>query len=200
MLIAITSPEFLPDEARALTALFDHGLDRLHVRKPGADEQKIAALLDRMDPTYYDRISLHDCFALQQRYGIGGLHLNGRNPELPSGFSGVVSRSCHSIEELWQWREKCDYLFLSPIFDSISKEGYSAHFSDAELVEAMHDGVIDRKVVALGGVSIERIGQVKRYGFGGVALLGDLWLKYHNADDLSEFLLHFDRLRREVEF
>ena len=36
-LIIITSPDFIPDEARIVTELFKAGLDLLHVRKPGAD-------------------------------------------------------------------------------------------------------------------------------------------------------------------
>ena len=33
-LIIITSPDFIPDEARIVTELFKAGLDLLHVRKP----------------------------------------------------------------------------------------------------------------------------------------------------------------------
>ena len=35
-LIVITSPDFIPEEARIITGLFEVGLDLLHLRKPGS--------------------------------------------------------------------------------------------------------------------------------------------------------------------
>lgn len=195
-LIVVTSPEPVLDEAAVLEALFERGVDRLHLRKPAASEQELRTLLDGIAPRWYSRISLHDGFSLQAEYGIGGVHLNERNPELPDGFVGRISRSCHSLDELRLWRSQCDYLFLSPIFDSISKSGYQARFSLDELSAAAREGVIDRHVVALGGVSVERIDTVRRLGFGGVAVLGDLWGRYHAPVDLPRLLEHFDNLRQ----
>ena len=40
-IIVLTHPEFLPDEAEALTCLLDKGLDRLHLRKPGCSEAQL---------------------------------------------------------------------------------------------------------------------------------------------------------------
>ena len=44
-LIIITSPDFIPDEARIVTELFKAGLDLLHVRKPDADVHAVENLL-----------------------------------------------------------------------------------------------------------------------------------------------------------
>lgn len=195
-LIVVTSPEFLPDEAHVLSELFAHGLDRLHLRKPTASESQLGKLLGELPPDCRARISLHDGFSLQKAYGLGGVHLNGRNPLPPTGFDGLVSRSCHSLDEVRKWRSHCDYLFLSPIFDSISKEGYMARFTPEELESAARDGLIDHRVIALGGVSADRIDAVRRLGFGGVAVLGDLWGRYQAPADLPRLLRHFDTLRR----
>ena len=67
------------------------------------------------------------------------------------------------------------YMSLSPIFDSISKKGYKAAFSAAELEEARLRGIIDQRVMALGGVTFDKINEVKRMGFGGAMILGDAW-------------------------
>lgn len=72
------------------------------------------------------------------------------------------------------YKDECDYLFLSPIFDSISKAGYRSAFSHEQLQRAADEGVIDRKVIALGGVTPERIPYLHSLGFGGVAMLGAL--------------------------
>lgn len=41
-LIILTTPDFLPQEATALTAILDKGF-RLHLRKPGCSEKELAA-------------------------------------------------------------------------------------------------------------------------------------------------------------
>lgn len=50
-----------------------------------------------------------------------------------------------------------DYLFLSPIFDSISKRGYLSQFSFESLQNAAKEGLIDGKVFALGGVTQAKV-------------------------------------------
>ena len=120
-IIVITDAECLPGEAEAISALLEEGVWRVHIRKPGADVEDVSALLDAVPERYYGRISMHDCHDLALRYGLGGVHLNGRNPVPPSGFAGLISRSCHSFSELSVYSSICDYMFLSPVFDSISK-------------------------------------------------------------------------------
>ena len=68
-----------------------------------------------------------------------------------------------------------EYVFLSPIYDSICKQGYVSRFTTGELQEAHKTGVINTKVIALGGMTASRIGEIKKYGFGGAAFLGYLF-------------------------
>lgn len=186
MLVVITLPTFINNEANAIVALFEQrGIDLLHLRKPGAEEEAVEALLREIPSVYYPRIVMHDFHALAIKYHLGGIHLTGRNPEVPQEWTGRVSTSCHSIEELV--RRKQDgyiinnekrafaYLSLSPIFDSISKQGYHAAFSQEQLATAKEQGIIDQGVLALGGVTFDRIAQVQEMGFGGAMILGDAW-------------------------
>ena len=46
------------------------------------------------------------------------------------------STALHQLEQLGQPHGSVDYAFLSPIFDSISKRGYSAAFDDLEQLSA----------------------------------------------------------------
>lgn len=186
--IVITAPEFLPDEAAMLAALLEHGADRIHLRKPGCTAGELAALIERLPAKYYPRISLHDHFGLQARYGIGGIHLNSRNPLPPPGFKGVVSRSCHSLDEVARHKASVDYVFLSPVFDSLSKAGYRAAFAPGALDEAAKLGIIDRKVIALGGMSAKKMPQVRAWGFGGIALLGAVWQSCRTPADAKVVL------------
>ena len=63
-----------------------------------------------------------------------------------------------------------DYVFLSPVFDSISKQGYRAAFSMETLEQAR--GIIDEKVFALGGVTLDKITILEQLHFGGIAVYG----------------------------
>ena len=111
----------------------------------------------------------------------------------PNAFHGSISCSCHTIEEVITQKESKDYVFLSPIFDSISKVGYHAAFSPTSLKQAAIENVIDEKVIALGGLTANNIPLVKEWHFGGVALLGDIW-KRMSDPQVDEYLNHIRTL------
>ena len=189
MTIVITQPYFITNEVDAIVRLFDErGIDRLHVRKPEASEDEVAALISSIPACFYPHISIHDHHALAVRYGLGGIHLNSRHPVLPEEWQGLVSISCHSIAELASCLKqndtkgcdslmsyRYDYLSLSPIFDSISKQGYHAAFTREMIEDARRRGIICQKVLALGGVTFDRLSEVREMGFGGGMILGDAW-------------------------
>lgn len=194
--IVITSPVFIPGEATLVTTLFDCGIDALHLRKPEATEEECAALVNDIPEAYRRQIVVHDHFRLCRDYRLMGIHINSRNPQPPAGLRyGSLSASCHSVAEVAGRKKHCDYVFMSPVFDSISKRGYGAAYSRSELDEAAAKGIIDSRVMALGGVSLENIGQLRRWRFGGAAFLGDVW---NRACD-SDFAHHIRKLRNELD-
>lgn len=170
--IAVTPPAFHDGEAAFISRLLAGGVDVVHLRKPGSAEAECAGLLEALSEDERARVVAHDHFGLAARYGLMGIHLNSRNPSVPEGFRGQLSRSCHSFEEVRRFKPECGYVFLSPVFDSISKQGYSSAFSARELHRAAASGIIDSRVVALGGVTPERLPYLRSLGFGGAAMLG----------------------------
>ena len=54
----------------------------------------------------------------------------------------------------------------------MSKLGYASAFTDATLRQASEQGILDNKVVALGGVTPDKIHYLKSLNFGGAAMLG----------------------------
>lgn len=174
-LIVLTDAAFTPGEEEVIRRLMDAGIERIHLRKPAASEAEMRRLVESLPAACYPRLSLHDHLPLAAEYGLGGVHLNGRNPEAPAGFRGLVSRSCHSFEELAESAPATDYRFLSPIFDSISKSGYRAAFSEEALRDAAARGIIDGGTFALGGVDPARLPQLRAWGFGGAVMLGCIW-------------------------
>ena len=191
--IIITSPEFLSGEATFISKLFSQGLDLLHLRKPEASLEAYKRLLLQIPKHWYSRIVLHEHFALAEKFGLHGIHLNRRCSQVPDSFRGSISCSCHTLEEVKKQKDSKDYVFLSPIFDSISKVGYHAAFSPTSLKQAAIENVIDEKVIALGGITAKNIPLVKEWHFGGVALLGDIW-KRMSDPQVDEYLNHIRTL------
>lgn len=169
-IIAITSPLFLPDEGRRICKILENGeAELVHIRKPEANIKEIRNLLNQIPSSLHSKIKLHDCFSLLDEFQLGGVHLNRRNGICTKeGIS--LSRSMHSLSELEE-ADKYDYVTLSPIFDSISKEGYKSNFIFPELKEALKD----KRVIALGGVTPDKIPWLKEFGFFGAAMLGYFW-------------------------
>ena len=168
-MIAITPEEIQPCEARWVTSLLDGQWDTVHLRHPAASLTDMRRLIEAIPQRLHRRLRLHGHFVLGAKFNIGGLHLNRRCPSAPAFYSGPLSRSCHSIEEVIASTD-CDYVTLSPIFDSVSKQGYKAAFSPEDLSRL--DDVTAPQTIALGGITPERVPELSRYNFTGFAVKG----------------------------
>ena len=200
-LIVITKPTFFIEEDKIITALFEEGLDILHLRKPETAAMYSERLLTLIPEKYHRYIVTHEHFYLKEEFGLMGIHLNARNSQEPKGFSGHVSCSCHSIEEVKAKKRYYDYVFMSPIFDSISKKDYNSAYTPVELRQAAKEGIIDKNVMALGGINPDNILQIKDYGFGGAVILGDLWNKFDDCkdQDYHRIVQHFIKLKEMAD-
>jgi thiamine-phosphate pyrophosphorylase len=173
--IAITLPDAISGEVATIRYLLANGFDIVHLRKPNVDIEYCRQLLAELTDTERSRIVVHDYYALYEEFGLRGVHLNRNIESLPSDYSGSRTRSCHSLEEVARYKAEVDYLFLSPIFDSISKVGYHSAFSHDELCQAARKGIIDSRVIALGGVTADKLAYLESLGFGGIAMSGAIY-------------------------
>jgi thiamine-phosphate pyrophosphorylase len=119
------------------------------------------------------------------------------NPDVGGDHRLSISVSCHSFEEIMAALAAFDYMFLSPVFDSISKTGYKPRYTPEQLNDAKVKGVVNSRVIALGGICAERISVVRRYGFGGVAVLGSLWTESAVGGNMDGLLERFNELKKE---
>ena len=173
-LIAITKPYCENEEAAFIRRLFESGFDIVHLRKPEADINYCRVLLEKLTEEERKKIIVHDYHILYEEFSLKGIHINKNITTLPEGYQGFKTRSCHSLEEVKMYKNDFDYVFLSPIFDSISKVGYKSTFDENVLRKASEQGIIDEKVVALGGVTFDKLPFLKELNFGGVAMMGSL--------------------------
>lgn len=145
----------------------------IHIRKPGAQRQKVTALLEALVLGGADmkRFTIHYDPELALRFSLGGIHLKGDELKSAEKYPVVrLSASAHSWEEAAMWSPLADYVFLSPVFDSISKPG---HLGKIDISKARNRGL--NNIVALGGIDRENIGTVRKAGMTGAALLGSIW-------------------------
>jgi thiamine-phosphate pyrophosphorylase len=194
-LIVITSENFFDDEGRIINLLFQNGLEILHLRKPSSSIEAVKELTMSIDASFHKRIVLHDHFSLTETFDLRGVHLNRRNMVAPQKEKLSLSCSCHSFEEVVSSRGY-DYVFLSPIFDSISKAGYIGGFTSEQLYEAKYEGIINERVMALGGITQDKIPLVGQFGFGGIVVLGAIWSDFGRDGNTDDLLRRFDKLKR----
>lgn len=173
--IAITTPKVDDKDVRLIKRLLECGIDIIHLRKPESDIHACRQLLKALTKEERERIIIHDYPELYDEFSLKGIHINRNVSSLPDDYIGFRTRSCHSLEEVERYKDEYNYLFLSPIFDSISKVGYRSGFRKEELQGASMKGIIDEKVVALGGVTFESIAYLKGLKFGGVAMIGSIY-------------------------
>jgi thiamine-phosphate pyrophosphorylase len=181
-LIVITSPDIVPGEASFICRLLDAGTDRVHLRKPYGQRDDYESIIMQIPEIYRKRLVVHDYFELCSKYMLGGIHLNVRNNRFSPNSCGTVSCSCHSFTDVTERKPMMDYMFLSPIFDSISKVGYMSAFSEEILYQASSDGIIDSKIMALGGVTFQSISLLEKLSFGGAVMLGEVWQRIADGD------------------
>lgn len=212
-LIVISPEEFWPDEKETLLGLFERGLKYYHLRKPTSTYEEVKAFVESIPKEYHERIVVHYYLGCVTNFGLMGLHYNSKNLDQAVHFhEGIqevsklqhglkkdntrlnASYSAHSYQEVLSVQETFTYQFLSPVFDSISKVGYTASFQLDEMKTFLttHHNL---DIVALGGVKAERLPLLQEMGFWGAAVLGEIWNKQLSP---AERIQKFDVLCQQL--
>ncbi|MCJ8165130.1 thiamine phosphate synthase [Pontibacter sp. E15-1] len=175
-LIVITSPERVGQEQQVCCQLFALGLQTLHVRKPGATLPELRNWLQLLPERYHRHIMLHTHHALAQEFAVKGLHFRETERAATATTEKgrlIFSSSFHTLGAVQQPQPYLDYAFLSPVFQSISKKDYPAAFTSDDLKAALPKATLP--LVALGGITAEKLPLVQNLGFAGAAVLGAVW-------------------------
>lgn len=186
----LSLPSFFDGEAQLIQQLFENGMPCLHIRKPEAAVNEIEALINQIDASYYNRMIVHDQVELAKKYNLKGVHFSFRtrnkiSTPLPNF---IKSCSCHSLPELAVISNSVDDAFLSPVYDSISKDGYQSKFKLND-IKADLKQINSCQVFALGGISVDKVERIKTLGFDGIAVLGALWQSPDPNTVLKQFLI-----------
>ena len=188
MNITVITPENdIRKEYEYINDMFKNGLQRLHLRKPGNSTDENRRYIKSIDPQYHPRIIITGNFDLFHEFELGGIHLNGsarRDEELRKKLDyispGLVSTSYHTWQKIVENDFPFGHVFISPVFDSISKKEYKANIDLHGALQTKQKLANLNKhcpqIIGLGGVGINEIKPLHENGFDGAALLGTLWM------------------------
>ena len=198
-MILITEPDFIPDEEKFITAFFNEGLEILHLRKPEATALQMHELISKIDEKFHSRIMIHSHYELFETFKIRGVHFTENSKGQIRSYEKVQCKKSLAVHELSDLKcvdNSIDYVFLSPLFSSVSKAGYSKQWN-FESIKAELSEYRNFKVMALGGITLDNVKQVKELGFDDFALLGSIWEPVKSGCELSHVIEIFNRFQNE---
>jgi len=187
-LILISHPDFFKGETVIVSSLLDRYNFTFHLRKPEASEQELIDYLDEIPESLHSKIVLHNEIEVFSNFKLKGMHFSGAKREHGKQLATSIRKgtSCHSIREIKSLGKAFDYVYLSPIFESISKPGYQGNLNMEEIKMFLKESR-QSKVYALGGINASSIAQLETFPFDGLVVLGAVWTRdpFKNQDLIS---------------
>ncbi|HLP03889.1 MAG TPA: thiamine phosphate synthase [Paludibacter sp.] len=175
-MILVTNPQPVPCEMEIINALFEKGLETLHIRKPDFDEGMVVDYISKIDNRFHRQVMIHSHYGLLDSFGLKGIHFTEKTKPLLPDFADkncVKSMAVHELAGLEGVRA-VDYILFSPVFPSVSKEGYSKEWDFDELKTKL-SAKRNYNIVALGGITPDKLKSVWEMGFDDFAVLGSVW-------------------------
>lgn len=198
--VVISPPNNLEGEIELLKCLFDDGLEYFHLRKPGIDsaflEKSLIDYLEQLPEKYHDKIILHSNYDLVNMYNLKGVHYSKNNLPVKT-FNNYrhQSASFHSIDEIEKNEIPYNYVFLSPVFDSISKQNYKSSYDLKTVTNFLKSNHNRVDVIALGGIDENTVLQAYEAGFDGAAVLGAVWKTFEETKSIDLTIKKFNMIK-----
>ena len=171
------------DDAEPLLALIGTaaaaGIDLVQVREPGLGDRALGDLVARAVESARGtrtRVLVNDRVDVALAHGAAGVHLKGGSfpavrvrARTPPGW--IVGRSIHGLDEGVRVTAAggLDYVLLGSVFETASKPGRLP--LDAGVLRKAA-GTLPVPVLAIGGITLERVPEVAASGAAGLAAIG----------------------------
>lgn len=200
----------IPEEHVLLNTLFEQGLKHFHLRKKAYSEDEMMAYLAQIPSQYHRHIVIHSHFHLVETLGLKGVHFskaytvqdfmqeNGLSAEQMREKYPHISHSVHSLADIQNNDFPFDYLFLSPVFDSISNKGYNSRIKIQTIRKFFKSEPDHVDVIALTGITAEKVESIYHAGFNGLGLLGHIWVEYKENGNLESAVGKFNKVKANV--
>ncbi|WP_299799791.1 thiamine phosphate synthase [uncultured Maribacter sp.] len=195
MIVLIAPEADNPNEIELLHQLFQEGLAYYHLRKPLKDYQEHCDYLNAIDTKYHNRIVVHFFHELINEYDLKGVHFQEQkridhidNPgqyfKNLDMYGKTISSSFHDPKVLEDCEFEFDYHLLSPVFSSISKQGYEGKGFNVNQSEKL--------IVGMGGITDKTVQQTLKLGFKGIGVLGGVWNMENPVESFVALKKHYE--------
>jgi thiamine-phosphate pyrophosphorylase len=170
------------------------GLPAIQLRERDMSTSELLALAHKIRSiTTPPAVSLivNDRVDLVMALNLDGVHLRSDSlPTLPVreliGPRRLIGISTHSTEEVQRANQDgADYIVFGPIFDTPSKRSFGHPLGLDLLAAVCRESTVP--ILAIGGITLERVHDVRRAGAHGVAVIGALLTR----DDIGEAVREF---------
>jgi thiamine-phosphate pyrophosphorylase len=203
LLMVITPSKTVPDEADAVTRMFEHGLQFLHLRKPKFTTVRMKQYLDEIPKQYHNRIIIHSHHKLILKYNLKGVHYSSTHLSSKLKYRWLRFRLKFKLNSLIKSRNHTrtnslfekeildfDYYMLGTMFNNVNNEFYSGFYE-----ESIKDVInsTGKKVIARGGTNPAIIGKCKEMGLYGIAFKSYIW---NSATPFQQFLNIVDAFKQ----
>ena len=207
-LIVLSPSEKRESEISFLLNMFEQGLPAYHLRKIKFSTRELKNFISEIPEKYHNRIVIHTHHELALKFNLQGIYISSAYKKRKySTWLRVkwlrlrrnklqISRAFRSTEDLVDLKSKFNYVFLSPVFDSLSGN-FQAGFSERNLRTALKE--TKYHVVARGGISVETIQKAKELGFWGVAFYSSIWKTKNPVQEFLKVKEKFNELKIPIE-
>jgi thiamine-phosphate pyrophosphorylase len=183
-------PEILHDAVVA-------GLPAIQLRERDMSTSELHALaheIQLITRAHAVPLIVNDRVDLMMALDLDGVHL--RSDSLPIhparklvGLQRLIGISTHSVDDVERASQSgADYVVFGPIFDTPSKRSFGPPLGLTLLTDVCRRSSIP--VFAIGGITCERVKDVRQAGAHGVAVIGALLTR----DDIGEAVREFTRV------
>jgi thiamine-phosphate pyrophosphorylase len=195
-------------EALIASKLFELGLETFHVRKPRYSTKELSNYLEKIPARFHNRVVIHSHHNLALKYNLKGIHLTHTHLKKKIRLwinlklirfkkpNITVSTSFRKLASLYEEENAYHYVFLSPIYDSISGK-FQAGFNEHSLKAAINKTPF--KIIARGGVDGSKIENIVDIGFDGLILNSSLWSSKDPVQFYIDILNKFKELNLQAE-
>ncbi|MBI4946560.1 MAG: thiamine phosphate synthase [Bacteroidetes bacterium] len=193
-LILISPSKPKDSEIPLLLHMFEEGLPTYHLRKTKFSTRELKQFISDIPQKYHERIVLHTHHELAIKFHLKGIYITRshkknkvrlwlkkkwfkfRNNKIQ------ITTTFRYAGKLYEKNLRYNYVFISPVFDSPSGKS-QAGFTENNLRPFLQK--TKYKVIARGGVSIDKIQKAHEMGFAGMAFDTAIW---KTENPLQEFL------------
>ncbi|MBC7485137.1 MAG: thiamine phosphate synthase [Cytophagaceae bacterium] len=187
----------IPDEQLLVQELLNCGLETFHLRKPSYSKEELRNWLEQLTDRERQKVVIHSHWSLSESFSLKGLHFGaGIIKQMSSEELNLwmnlakerqltISSSVHHQEEMDRLPKGFNYVWLSPVFESISKQEYTSIYSATQFNDWVKELQEQKQtaVYALGGIEFNHMQELSQRGFDGAAVLGSVWSNINGRQD-----------------